>query len=380
MKTRPFEKPGGRRLVVVAEDADVSEMRWMLVGSDRRVIQRGRATVDEPDEATWPMGVDRTVLITPGFAVIVRRTAPLSGRPAQMRASALYRLGEEGLAGPLDDLHLALGAPDVDRRRMAAAVLRGVLEHWRAQAARLGGAPDVIVPDGLCAPAPDTEDWTRLDLFDRVVLRGRDQAVTVEPDLAEMMTAGATVARLEDAEAVEAALIATAFDPPVNLLDGLARPTVASGGRAWAAAAVLAVLVALSPLMQTAAEAVRHDLTAGELDRRSATAARRLWPDMAPGADPATEVRARLGPNGGAGGFSGDVAALFSAMEPMEGLKVQMLYLEDDGALRLSVAHPDQADMTHLNTALEPFGLTLSENAMGQEDARALSDIRVTRR
>ncbi len=355
-------------------------VQWMLVGPDRRVIQRGRAEAAASGLSLWPSKIDRTVLIVHGGAVAARRLSLPSARPPQMRASALFRLNEEGLAGPAGDLHLVLGILDADGRRMTAAVERTVLDDWRAQAARLGLAPDVILPDSLCAPAPEGGGWTGFHLFDRTVLRDRDQALAVEPELAAVLTADVPVMRMDQAEGVEAMLIAAAFDPPANLLDGRVRPAGGSGVRAWRAAAVLAVLVALSPLAQMAAEAIRFEMTAGELERRSAAVMRRTWPDAAPAADPAGEVRARLGPQGGTGSFTHDVATLFSAMEQMEGVQAQMLTLEDDGALGLSVAHPDAADMAHLNAALAPFGLTLTEDGMGEENGRALSNIRVFRR
>lgn len=379
MRIRGFARPSSRVLIVVAEDAAMTAARWMLAGPDRRVIQRGRAGTKAPGATPWPVKIDRTVLIVHGGAVVARRPALSPGRSAQMRASALYRLGEEGLAGPADGLHLALGAPDAEGRRLAAAVDRSALDGWLAQAATMGLAPDAILPDSLCPPSPEGEGWTRVALFDRVVLRGPDQAVSLEPELADLVTAGASVRALDDPEQIEAMLVAAAFDPPVNLLDGLKRGAAGAEARRWRIPAILAAALALSPLALMAAEAVRFELLAGELDRRSAAVVKRIWPDVPPGADAAAEARARLGPSG-AGGFTGDVAALFTAMEQMEGVKVQMLSLEDDGALRVSVAHPDPADMAHLNTALEPFGLTLSEEGLGEEDGRVLSDIRVTRR
>lgn len=384
MRIRGLERAPARVLIAVAEDRAMQAVQWRLVGPDRRVVQGGRAEAAASGAPPWPSKIDRTVLIVHGGAVAARRLSLGSGRPPQMRASALFRLNEDGLAGPAEDLSLAWSAVDAEGRRMTAAVERTVLDDWRAQAARLGLAPDVILPDSLCGPAPEGEGWAGFALFDRMVLRDRDRALAVEPDLADLLMADAPSTRMEDAEDVEAILIAAAFDPPVNLLDGRARPAGGwgggSGGGAWRAAAALGVLVALSPLAQAAAEAIRYEMAADQLDRRSAAVMRRLWPDAAPAADPAGEVRARLGPQGGAGSFAGDAATLFGAIEQMEGVQVQMLALEEDGALGLSLAHPDPADMAHLKTALEALGLTLTEEGMGEENGRALSNVRVFRR
>lgn len=372
---RSSPKAPARVLVALAEDTALSAVRWLLADADRRVIQRGR--LDAHGGEPPPLAADRTVLIAPGQAAVTRRLEITAARPAQARAAALYQLGEQ-LAAQADSLHAAVGAPGLDGLRWVSAVDTATLEAWRAQAARLGLGAGVIAPDSLL-PEPPAEDgdWSAVVLGDRVALRAADRALTVEPDLAQALVGDTPVAVTEDAAGLEARMIALAFDPPLNLLDGLGREGEAGGLRPWRRAAVLAGALLASPLVLTAADAIRHDVLAGTLERRSAVEARRAWPDLPAGAAPIDEARRRLGPGGG---FTPAVAALFAALEGLEGVSLQTLLVDDAGALRASLAHPDYADMRTLDAALEPYGLGVTEDSTSQEDGRVISDVVVAAR
>lgn len=369
---RRSPKPLERVLVAVAEDGALSAVRWMLAGPDRRVILEGRLT-DETSEVL-PAGLDRTVLIAPGDPVIARRLRLTAARPAQARIAALAHIAEDAADAP-ETLRLALADPDTDGGRMAAAVTPAVLDGWLARARELGLSPDVIVPDSLLPPAPEGDGWSILNLFDRTAARGRDRAFTAEPDLAAAVIGAASTHVLENDAVIEAAAVNAAFAPPLNLLDdpGEAAP---SGRRPWRRALILAAVAALSPLLLIAADAVRYEIMSGALDRRSREALHVAWPNIDADADPAAEVRRRLGP-ALTGGFSGQAARLFAAAETVDGVTLESLILDDAGDMRAAVAHPDYAAFQALNTAASDQGLALNPDTTLEEAGRMVSDVTV---
>lgn len=374
MARRGLKASPGRVLVVLAEDTALSAARWLLTDPDRRVIQQGRV----PSEGgASPPPAEQTVLLVAGQDVLTRRLSLPATRPAQRRSEALTLLQTQGLAATPDALQLIVAAPDMEGRRLVAALAPGVLDAWRAAAGRLGLTPDVILPDSLLPPPPSDEDWIALPLADRVSLRGRDAAVTAEPDLADLLVEGASVTVLDQAARIEAALIDTALAPPLNLLDGLAGP---AEPRRWRLAVALAAALALSPLVLTAAQALRLDLMTGRLEHRNHEVMRQTWPDAPAGTAPLDEARRRLGPAGLSGGFTRVAAALFAAVEDMEGAQLQTLLLDETGALRATLAHADYGDTPRLDAALEPFGLAAEEEAVNEENGRVISDILVTPR
>ena len=369
--TRPSRKPPTRILIAVAEDAELASVRWLLTGPDRRILMEGGLPGD--GATPLPGALDRVVLAVPGQDVVTRRLDLGAARPAQARAAALFQLAQD-MAEPAEDLHAATGAPDAEGRRMAAAVSAATLARWRRRAVDLGLTPDVILPDSLLPPAPEDGGWTALNLFDRVAMRGRDAAFTAEPDLAAAITGGETVSVMEADGRIAEGVIATALEPPLNLLEGLAEGAAPAGWRPWRRAMALAAALAAAPLLMIAAEAVRFEIVAHTLEQRSRDTVRETWPEAAPGADPGAEARRRLGPvlNGG---FSGLAAALFTAIEQVDGTELETLVLDDGGEVRAAIGHRDYSDLERLNAALAHHGLLLSADSTLEENGRMVSDV-----
>lgn len=369
--TKPRRTPTSRTLVVLAEDAGISAARWLLIGPDRGVLVEGR--LRRGDAMGPPVDADRTVLIVPGQDVAVRRLDLGLARPAQARGAALRQLAEDMGRDPASLVGaVGVGATSM---RLSAAVDRTVLEGWLGGAAGFGLRPDVVLPDSLVPQTPMDHDWTALTLFDRVTVRGVDAAFTAEPELAAAVTGKDRVAWILDDAAVVQAIIEAALDPPLNLLDGAMRS--GGGWRSWRRAAILAVALALAPLAMIAAEAIRFELIAGGLERRSNEAVRAAWPDTPRGAEPADEVRRRLGP-ALTGGFSKQAAVLFTAIEAVDGAELDSLVMDDAGQLRAAVGHRDYADLERLNAALAEQGFGLTEDSVIEENGRMVSDILVS--
>lgn len=358
------------RLLLLAPSAD-QPSPWLAVDRDGRVLQRGLLT---PDRAGAPPPPMRTVAVAPGADVMVR-WLDLPGRnEAQGRAAALWALRDDLAASP-ERLRVSLGPRrESDGRRLAAVASAALVDAWIAYAESLGVTPDVIMPDHLTvAPPLEGEGLNAVRFGQMTALRGIDLAVTVEPDLAPLIAGERPVTPVERAEDVEAMLIQAALNPPVNLIGRTG--AAAEGLGAWRRAAVMAGLLVLSPLLLIGVSAARDDLAARELNRESAALLREAFPDMAPDADPAAEAMRRLNAKATAGGVSGVTAALFAAMEQVEGTELDALSAYADGQVRATLSYGAYGDLEALNAVLAGSGLGLTDESTLDENGRMVSDV-----
>ena len=358
------------RLLLLAPSAD-QPSPWLAVDRDGRVLQRGLLT---PDRAGAPPSPMRTVAVAPGADVMVR-WLDLPGRnEAQGRAAALWALRDD-LAAPPERLRVSLGPRrETDGRRLVAVANAALVDAWIAYAESLGVTPDVIVPDHLTLTPPlEGEGLTSVGFGPMTALRGIDLSVTVEPDLAPLIAGERPVTPVERAEEVEAMLVQAALNPPVNLI-GRTR-AAAEGLGAWRRAAIMAGLLILSPLLLLGVTAARDDLAARELNSESTAMLREAFPDMAPEADPATEAQRRLNATAASGGVSGVTAALFAAVEQVEGTELDALSVYDDGQVRATVSYGAYGDLEALDAALAASGLSMTAESTLEEDGRMVSDV-----
>lgn len=352
------------RLILMPAEAD-APCPWLVIGEGGAVLERGQLSPEHPTYGP----VARTVLVAPGSDVLVRWLDLPAQRPAQARAAAAWMLRDE-VATPVDQLQITVADSVEGEASLVAAVAVERLQGWLDRARALGVEPDVIMPDCLAVTEPADDAVAAVRFGPMLALRGARLAVTCDADLAPLLAEGRPIIPVEDPDAIEAMLIGAALNPPLNLL-GRVRNDGADGWRAWRRTAGLAAAVLVSPLVLMAAEAVRDDLAAQALQRRSGEIVSAAWPDTPPGADPAAEVRRR----GASVGLSGKAQALFAALAPLEGAELDAMTLGRDGALRAVVSHPDYADLQALAAALADVGLSLREDSSEEREGRIVSDV-----
>lgn len=353
------------RLVLMPPAADGS-CPYLVTDGVGNVIERGQLSTDHPT----PMTPMRTVLVVPGSEVLIRWLDLPTRRPAQARAAAAWML-RDVLATPTEHLQVVLGSDAGDGApRLAAAVSLGRLQTWLDRLQLFGLRPDAVIPDCLTLPEPADDVTLSVRFGELLALRGRQLALTCDPELAPMLAGERPIEPVDDPDQIERMLIVAALNPPIDLLG--AASARSDGWRPWRRTVGLAAALLVSPLMVIAAEAARHDLGARALERRSAAAVLGAWPDMAEGADPVAEARRR---GAAVGGFTGATGALFVALEQVEGAELDALTRGRDGVLRAVINHPDFADMEALQAALSGSGLTVREDSTLEEDGRIISDV-----
>lgn len=344
-----------------------------LVIADGRVRERGVLEL-HPVEPPEPM---RTVAIVPGAEVTVHWLDLPPGGTAQQRAAALWML-KESLAAPGDRLATALGpVPPAGRPRMVAMVGLPLLQAWVDYLDALGVRADAMVPDALTVPEPDEDDRLSAVVFGPVTaLRGRGFAASVEPDLVELVAGSRRVEPITDPAEVERALVEAAMAPAIDLLSSRDR-TRGTVGRSWALASAMAGLLAISPLVLVAAAAARDDLSARRDLEQVRVEIMRVAPDLAARPDPVEALRRRARTAPPSVGVVGAAAALFAAIEGVEGAELDLLIVDPADGMKASFTHGDYQDTQAIARAMRVNGLEITETGTVDDRGRIVSDITI---
>lgn len=332
----------------------------------RGVLELGSGFAPEPM---------RTVAVVPGADVLIRWLDLPSGSPAQVAAAALHHLRDD-LAAPADRLSAALGPVAAGERRLAAVVGRGLLQAWGDYLSSLGLKADVMIPDSLILPEPAQEQALSAAVFGAdLALRGRELALSVQPDLAEAVAGGRRLERIGRADEIERLLAAAALNPPINLLAGAGR-RVEADRRGWKRAGALAAALIVSPLILTLAAAGHDEWRARDAAHRAEAVARQAFPDIAPNADAVAEATRRLTTTPPPGGPTAAAAALFAAVESVEGAELDSL-TSDENEVRATVTYAAYQDLDALQQAMAGHGMSLTDESTVDDQGKVVSEVRV---
>lgn len=354
------------RLLLLGQSAS-QPSPYLILDGHGEVVGRGALSIGDP-VSPEPM---RTVVIAPGTDVLVR-WLDLPGREAQVTAAAIWALRDE-LAVPADRVRVALGpVPTPGLPRLVAVANSALIEAWADYVEALGLKADIIFPDNLVLPVSENDTIAAMTFGSLMALRGQDLAVTCEPDLAPLLVGDRPIFPIDDTLQVERILVAGALNPPLNLL-GRSRAGESRVG--WKIAAALAAALVVSPLVLAAAQAGRDEMVARQFDSRADAVMRAAFPDAGPEADPAAEVRRRLAGAPIAQGVSAPVAALYAAVESVEGAELDALTADPDAGLRATVSYANFGDMEALKTAMTAAGYTLVDESALEDQGRIVSDI-----
>lgn len=342
---------------------------WMILDAAGNVLERGLLTLESPIDGP----ALKTVAVVPGSDVLVRWLDLPKGTTAQQRTAALWALKDDLAATP-DRVRLSLGPVVADEPRLTAVVSEALLQAWLDWLATMGLKADVLIPDSLTVPEPFDEDVVvAVGFGPAVALRGRRFAAGIEPDLAEAVAGGRRIEPVEDMRRVEQMLIAAALNPPLNLLQG-APQTGESFGR-WRFAAMLAAAALAFPLVSTLALAARDEMTAGRANARAEAAAKAAFPDMPASADPVSEARRRIATALPPGGAAPAAAALFAAVEAVDGAELDSFSADPDAGVRATVSYRTYQDMDALKASVAAAGLTLIDTSTLDDNGRVVSDV-----
>ncbi|MGY1425149.1 type II secretion system protein GspL [Lysobacter sp. A289] len=344
----------------------------LQVDGGGRVLARRTVDADAPLTTTATQTPVRQVLAVPGIECLSTWLELPTRNPVQAVAAARVLVAEH-VAGPVDTLHLAIAPAADDGSRQVVAVESATMQAWLDRAAALGMTPDFVVPMPMLLPstddasAGDTGEVVIVDMGGHWLIRGQRLAFAAEPALADQVIGERPRRVLTETEA-QAAFAANALAPPIDLLQyAFARKTTRrEGWPAWRRAAILAAVLVVSPLVLLAAQAIRHEVAARDLQAQANTRAREVLPALGKDADPLPPVRARLAELQAGDGFARAAAALLAAVAATDGAELDALAYAD-GELQATLVVPAPAALERIRTALAEAGLELAET--GRRDA-----------
>lgn len=342
--------------------------RWLRIEGDV-VTARGQG-VPEADDAP-------VVAVAPADAVTLHWAA-LPARTQAQAATAARIVVNDACAAPQDQLHIAVGETDDDERAIGVVAvdrMRGWLDGLRG----LGIDPAVVVPAPLLLPVPE-EGFVRADLGGQSVVRGVSSGFADEPQLTELVTAGAATETLER-EALDRALVAAVAAPALNLRQG---PFARIRRREinWPLVRRLGLLVALLLLALLATDLVRitrYSLAASRLDAQADSLARQgLARGVTADGDLAAKLDLRLAHLRGPGqGFTRTVAAALAAIRATPGSEASALDFQSNGDLRITLIAQGDAEANAVQARLRDAGFAVTPGAFESAGGRLKGDVTV---
>jgi general secretion pathway protein L len=369
-----MERPGmSETIVLFPPSADKEPYRWLRIAGDT-VVDRGDGLPAPPDEADPP----RIVSIAPADAVALH-WADLPDRSIAQAVAAARIVVSEASAAPIADLHVAVGREDAAAERPIGVVGVERMRAWLGTLAAEGLDPDALVPAPMLLPRPET-GYVRADLAGHNVVRGATSGFADELRLTELVT-GDTPPETLDREAVEAAIVAAATAPALDLRQG---PFAKRHRRAidwalvrrlgWLLAAIVVVTLLISLF-----RIIRTEIAAEGIEARTAMVAQQGLPAGATITDPERQLSARLaGMRGGGLGFSRTAAAVFGAVQAVPGTELTALSFNDAGALKATVTAQNEAQANDLRSRLQALGFTVDASTFTANAGQVSGDLTVT--
>lgn len=301
------------------------------------------------NEAPWgePGKGDRVVALVPSDQAPVR-VRPRGTMPLA-QALAAARLESSG-----DGLHVAVG--EGERSILVATAAQSAMDLWLAELATAGLSADALVPAALVLPASIAGPVSS-EIAGQPLARTADAAFAGEPELVAAL-AGSGPEPISDA-ALEAALLATWRDPPLNLRQGVYAPRRVSFFRLpdWTQLARMAAVAALLGFLILGVETVKLNLDATSRQDAALSAAQKRFPaavDLASAQALAAGELARRGEGGAS--FTAPTAALLAAMRPIQSVALRDLGYAADGTLRFQAAAPTADAINQLLVGLQADG------------------------
>ena len=128
----------------------------------------------------------------------------------------------------------------------------------------------------------------------------------------------------------------------------------------------------ISPLILAVAGAAHDQHEASQAREATLALIAEALPDAAKAADPIAEARRQLAAAPPPGGMAAASAALFAAVEGVEGAELDGMSSSAGQGLRATVSYPAFGDLDAMRTALNGSGLSLSDTSTVEDGGRVL--------
>jgi general secretion pathway protein L len=319
----------------------------------------------------------RIVAVVLGEAVSVHwLEVPAGLAPAQAIAAARLMAADVSVQ-PVTDMHVAVG-PEVEGEtaRAVALVPALTMAGWlrRLQAEALD--PDLVIPEPLLLPRP-AEGFLRYDRGPMPLFRGRNDAYSVEPELAQLVVADARVQSI-DTEGFEAALSDQIAHPAVNLRQGMFAKR-----RRWKIEwpvvrrlIMLGLAILVVTLAIQVAAILRYTYAADALEIETNRLASQALGRSGPVSNAPALLEQRLtGLRGSGPGYSRVASALFEALRATPNAELTAMVFAQDGSLQATVQGDSPATISALQGRLSAAGLQVEAGPLRTGGGRPTADL-----
>lgn len=322
----------------------------------------------------------RRVLIAPAAETGIHR-APLAGLSiAQARSAARLELADRLLDA--EGAHFAPAQPPLVPPQDAVETppLTAVAVAPVAAMARWieAFAPHSILPAQLAAPTPEA-GYLRTGVGREIVLRGPDGGFVEDETLTPLIVGEAPVVALEG-DAAEAALIAAAQAPEIDLMQGPFAPkrvwAVDRVALRWAGylAAAFLILFALTPIV----EIVRLNWSAATIEDTAKARAQAALGEASPPADPIGALDARLSAyRGGGAGFAATSGAVAQALAATPNVVLVSAGFDSAGTMQLSIRATAADELRVVQERLRANGLSVTARPINPSLNPPVADLEV---
>lgn len=346
---------------------------FLEVDSRGQVLARGFLRAGEPTLTDF--GGD--VLIVPGNAVLIRWLDIPARTELQARAAAELMIREDMAQGQ-ETAHVALAPKGDNHRRLVVVVDRAHMQAWLGLARQYGVDPAVVIPDCLLfaepEPAPDGQIVARaIPVGDLVAIRGREFALTCEPELLEPLMGTRPWAWVDPGEPTALMAIQGAITPQINLRQGeFAVRTKAVNRSGEISRLTRWIMIAAACLFaQPVVSALLATRQAMAIEQANAKVSASLFPGVpATTRQSADYIRQTLANvRGGSSGASVLIAQLYEALEKTPAVELRSLNYARGEGLTAKIGYANPQDLQVLRNARSAYG-TIWEF----EESQAASD------
>ena len=366
-------------LLYLAGDGTVE--RWALL-REGAIVDRGSAADALPPladpQTREPL---RIAAIAPADSVSLHWLEIPAGLAPAQAAAAARLMAADVSAQPLGEMHVAVGAESVDATRPVAIVPALTMAGWIGALQAQALDPDLVLPEPLLLPRPEAgfffHNHGGVHLY-----RGRDDAFSVEPELAELVVGDAPVDILDEA-AFETWLAAAVASPAVNLRQGAfaKRRRWKIEWRLLRRLVALALTILLVTLLIQIAAIMRYTFAADAVEAELEQVAARALPASGRLTNGPAQLEERLQQLRGSGAGYGAVAsALFGAVQATPNAELTAVIFEPGGTLRATVQADSPATIAALGQRIEASGYRVETGSARSGGGRPTADLIVRAR
>jgi len=318
------------------------------------------------------------VAVVPGEAVTLHwLEVPAGLAPAQAVAAARL-MASEMSTQPLVDMHVAVGREAEGETVRAVALVPAItMAGWIGRLQAQGLDPDLVLPEPLLLPRP-VEGFLRYDRGGLPIFRAPNDAFTVEPELADLILAGASVETI-DAATFRAGIADAIAHPPVNLRQG-----PFAKRRRWQIQwklirrlALLGLAIVMVTLAIQVTSIMRYSFAADALELEAQRIASRALPGTVQVTNAPEQLERRLSDLGGGVGYSAVASAVFNAVGATANAELTGLVYDTDGSLRATVQGDSPATITALRDRIRSSGFAVEEGSLRTGGGRPTMELTV---